>query len=262
MEKNAKNQESVVNQDVEQSEIKAIAEKIVSLFVTINKSTFVAVRQYLNSAEELANHILIANIDYPHAVRRSVNILKVLTDQHFTEMEKMFEVCNESGIKYSENKKGIEYLQTGKLPKEGTKAREQVLNSVKVTMSLAEYRDYLIERFENNLNSKTKSKQSIAQVEAYEPIYYKGKRVPSMKINRKSKKVHIWAFAHSKQILKQGTYKPKDLGIEAKQKWAIEKYCKEILGMELPTTKFRTLIVEAEQMASVKTKGKEVVLAE
>jgi hypothetical protein len=256
--------------------ISAIAQMIVSKFVAIKNSTFIGVRGYLNEAKELANYVLIADFSWGEAVEKTIGILNSLTETDFTAMAEQSGCCNVSGNVYSNKKEGKLYLETGKIPKEGTKAREDVLKSIRTTKTLAEYRDEWVQQLRDNIDpdKEKHSNQSIAQSEAYERVYFNGKLVPSVKVHRFNKDaegkpmVHIWAMAHSKDVKIKGEYKDKEQTLEGKQKTAIEKYCKYVLKdaegkpKELPITKYRNLIVSASQMAEVRALGDTIVVAE
>lgn len=249
---------------MEKSEITAIAERIVALFVTIKNATFVGVRHYMNDAKEISNYVLIADFLWVKAVETTIAILKSLTDADFNKIATSEGCCNTAGIVYSDRKEGKLYLETGKIPKEGTKARDIVLGSIKTTKTLAQFRDEWVQQLLNNISDdKDKhSPQSIAQAETYERLYHNGKIVPSIKVHRVTKKVYIWAMAHSRKVVVKGEYKDKEHKIETLQRIAIEKYCKYVLNAELPTTKYRNMIVDEQQMSKVVAMGEEITLAE
>lgn len=247
---------------MENSEMSAIAQRIVALFVTIKNATFIGVRNYVNEAKEISNYVLIADFLWVRAVETTIAILNSLTDADFTKIAETYKCCNTAGIVYSNRKEGKLYLETGKLPKEGTKARDIVLGSIKTTKTLAEMRDEMVAQFRANLNPETKSTQSLAQAETYERLYHNGKIVPSIKVHKETKKVFIWAMAHSKKVVKSGEYKDSERNIESEQKFSIEKYCRYVLNAELPTTKYRNLVVDADQMSKVVAMGEELTLAE
>lgn len=230
------------------------AQKIVDLAKTFNGASFIGVREYTNSADEIANYVLISNISYKNAIAKTIAILLSLKDADFQQIAEKYGVNNTAGERYSNNKAGNEYLATGKLPKEGTKAREDVLNSIKVTKTLEQVRNEMIESMQRNQDPETRSAQSEAQREAYEYI------APGIKRHLESGMIHIHAFAHSKQVIVEGEYKQSVKQIETLQKEAIERYCKAN-GMELPTTKFRNLKVTPEQMTSVALQGEEIGIA-
>jgi hypothetical protein len=249
-------------------EASEIAKAIVSKFSEMNGSNFIGVRGYENDYKELANYILIADFKWVKAVEKSVAILNSLTESDFNTMAEKSGCCNVSGIRYSNLAEGKLYLESGKLPKEGTKARDKVLESIKVTKTLAEYRDAMVQQLLNNLDPEKRSAQSEAQIEAYLRIEKDGKIIPSIKVHKLNKTIHIWAMAHSKDIIVNGVYPESEKRLEAKQKDAIEKYCKytfkdaEGKCAELPVTKYRNLVVNYNQMAEVVAKGDTITLAE
>jgi len=264
------NQNDKVMKKFNEMEISEIAKLIVSKFAMLNGARYFGVREYENDYKELANHVLLADFKWKVAVENSVAILKVLTDADFTAIAEKSGCCNEAGIRYSNLAQGRLYLETGKIPKEGTKARAEVLASIKITKTLAGFRDEWINQLIANLDDNTRSNQSKAQIEAYERVLDdEGNIVPSIKIHKIAKSVHIWAMANSKKVLKEGEYKEGGRKyIETLQKEAIEKYCKYTLkdsegkSMELPITKYRNLTLHEDKMCSVKIEGNEIVLAE
>lgn len=228
--------------------------KIVALFTKINGSTFVGLN-YTNSKGENANHVVIADASYFNACNTAIDILSSLTDKDFSAMAEKYGVVNTSGTEYSYNAKGIEYLTSGKLPKEGTKAREDVLNSIKATKTLADVRDEMISTIINNRNKETQSLRSKDECEKYEYV------TNGIKVHKESGSVVIFAKAHSKVVLVEGTYKDSEKKIETLQREAISKYCKYVLDTELPNEKFRKFCVNPEQLKRVNVKGNEITIA-
>ena len=110
-------------------------------------------------------------------------------------------------------------LTTGKLPKEGTKARESVLNGVKETKTIGTIVSEMVKTFKDNQNEETRSAQSKAQSDAYTPI------TKGVKRNVKSGRLHIWAMSHTKIIIEKGEYSNSTPGIEVAQKNAIQSQC-------------------------------------
>jgi hypothetical protein len=224
---------------------------IVSSFARLNGSTFVGLT-YTNKKGETAKHVVIANASYFNACDRAIEILKGLTDAMFTAMADMYKVNNIGGTKYATNAGAVEYLASGKLPKEGTKAREAVLKGVRVTKTLSEIRDEMIATILKNRDAETRSASSEAQIKAYEYVE-KG-----LKVHLESGQIVIFAKAHSKQIIVEGVYEDSDKEIETLQKEAISKYCKYELGEELPNEKFRKFNISIEQLNRLKVNGNEV----
>ena len=221
---------------------------ILNMFKNINGANFVGIRGYTNKQGEISNNVIIADFNYGNAVKSDIEILNSLSENEFSEIAEKYNVCNFSGEQYSENQQGKEYLLSGKLPKEGTKARENVLASIKTTKTLAEIRNQMVNGHLLNSDKETRSSQSEAQIDAYEKV------TNSIKICKATGNIHIYALAHSKQILTEGTYPESKPTIETQQKNAIQSYCKSI-GKQLPTTKYRNYIVTAEQMTEVAIKG-------
>ena len=184
-----------------------------------------------------------------------MDILNGLTEKDFSAMAEKYGVVNVSGTQYGTNKGAIEYLESGKLPKEGTKARENVLKGVKTTKTLAEIRSEMVETIIKNRDWETKSERSKDECEKYEYV------TNGIKVHTESGEVVIFAKAHSKVVLVKGTYTDSEKGIETLQKEAISKYCKYVLDAELPNEKFRKFCVNEEQLKRVKVKGNEITIA-
>jgi len=261
------NQNNKVMKKFNEMEISEIAKLIVGKFALLNGARYFGVREYENDYKELANYVLIADFKWIKAVNTSIEILKSLSDADFTDMVERYKACNEAGIRYSNLAQGKLYLETGKIPKEGTDARKKVLESIKTTKTLSGVRDEMINTLVANLDPNTRSKQSEAQIEAYERVLDdEGNIVPSIKIHKVAKSVHIYAMANSKKVLKEGEYKNGEKRLETIQKDAIEKYCKYVLkdsegkARELPITKYRNLVLHEDKMCSVALQGEEIVL--
>ena len=233
---------------------KKIASHIVSMFTLMNGANFIGVT-YRNQNNELSKYVLIADFNYGIAVDRSIEILKSLNENDFLAIVEKYNVNNVSGLQYSNNAKGKEYLLTGKLPKEGTKAREDVLNSVKISKSISEVCAEMISQMIANKNPETRSARSQNEIDKYEKV------TNSIKINEKTNNVHIYAMAHSRIVIEEGTYSESTKTPETAQKDAITSYCKYVLNAELPTTKYRNLIVTTDQLSRVKVLG-ETILCE
>ena len=203
-------------------EIKAIVDKIVSLFRTLKGASFVGISGYLNSAKELANHVVICDFNYGIAVNKSIDLLNKLEDSDFSAIAEKYGVCNESGIRYCNGKKNQQlYIVENKaLPKEGTKAREDVLKSIKVTKTLKEVRNQMVSQFLANRDADTRSAQSQAVADAYVHI------TNSIKVCKETKQIHIYALHHSKVIMEDGIYTDSEKYLETLQKEAISKYLK------------------------------------
>jgi hypothetical protein len=202
-----------------------------------------------NKSGEVANHVVNFGVSYGSAKDKSIKILKSLTDKDFIAIAEKYKVNNVAGQKYATNTGATKFLNEGKLPKEGTKARETALNGVKETKRLATIRDEMIDAMEKNDNEETKSNQSKAQQEAY---IHLGRGV---KQNKKTEHYHIYAHAHDKVIEIDGTYKDSNPKPETIQKNAITKYCKYVLKKELPVEKFRNFICSEEQIKKVNVTG-------
>jgi len=226
--------------------------KIVALFTKINGSTFVGLN-YTNKNGETANHVVIADASYFNACNTAMETLNSLTETDFSAIAEKYKVNNVSGVQYSLNAKGILYLETGKIPKEGTKAREDVLKSIKTTKTLAEIRNEMVETILKNRDKETRSERSADEIEKYEYV------TNGIKVHKESGEVVIFAKAHSKVVLVEGVYTDSEKQPETLQKEAISKYCKYQLKTELPNEKFRKFCVNETQLKKVVAKGTELI---
>lgn len=227
--------------------------QISALLVKTNGSTFLGL-QYKNKNNEIANHVVIANASYFNACNRAIEILKSISNEMFEVIAEKFAVNNISGLQYSNNAAGREYLSTGKLPKEGTKARENVLNSILISKTLEEVRNDMINSILKNRDFETASAQSIASKEAYEYLE------SGLKVHKESGDIHIFAKAHSKKILEEGEYSESTMYPETAQKNAISRFCKLYLNSELPNEQFRNFKVNLEQLKRLKVNGNEIIV--
>lgn len=232
--------------------ITIIVAKIVSLFAKLNGSTFAGLT-YTNQKGETANHVVIADASYFNACDRAMETLNSLTETDFSAIAEKYDVNNVSGVQYSLNAKGKLYLETGKIPKEGTKAREDVLKSIRTTKTLAEIRNEMVETIIKNRDSETRSARSADEIEKYEYV------TNGIKVHKESGQVVVFAKAHSKVVLVEGTYTDGEKQPETLQKEAISKYCKYVLNKELPNEKFRKFNIDLDQMKRLKVNGSEIV---
>lgn len=224
--------------------------RILDLFDNLNGTKFVGIRGYESKTSgEICDFVVNANFNYGNAIKTTKEILNSLTASDFDAIADMYNVCNEAGTKYGTNKAVIEYLATGKIAKEGTKANAKTLADVKVTMTLAEMRDNMVLAFD-------KPKKD-------DPIYESVAK--GVKQHIENEKYYIWAMSHWKGVPSvEGTYKESTPKLETEQKNAIEKYCKYVLkdsegkARVLPTTKYRQFVCEENQLAEVKITGETV----
>lgn len=235
------------------SKIALLVAKIIALMAKLNGATFCGLT-YTNKKGEVANHVVIADASYFTACDRAIEILKGLTDAMFTAIADKYKVVNHSGTKYATNDGAREYLASGKLPKEGTKARDKVLGGVHVTKTLAEIRDEMISTIIKNRDYETRSASSQAQIDAYEYI------TNGVKVHKETEQIVIFAKAHSKVVLVEGVYENGDKEIETLQKEAISKYCRYELGEELPNEKFRKFNIDFDQLKRLKVNGTEITI--
>ena len=242
-------------ENLNDKDAKMIATEILLMFCKMNGSNFIGAT-YRNQHGELSKYVLIADFNYGVAVDKSIAILKTLTPADFNAIIEKYKVNNIEGVKYSNNANGKLYLETGKIPKEGTKARQIVLDSIKVTKTLQTVCAEMIQKMIDNKDPETRSTRSQNEIDKYEKV------TNSIKICNSTKNVHIYAMAHSKIVIEKGIYSDSEKNIETLQKDAIEKYCKYVLNNELPTTKYRNLIITTDQLTRLKVSGEELVFAE
>ncbi len=232
-------------------------QSILANFDELNGTKFVGIRNYKSAKSgEVADFVVNANFNYGTAVNTSIAILKSLNEADFEAIAKKYGVTNHEGEKYATNKGAVEFLESGKLPKEGTKARDKVMNGVHKTKTIATIVGEMIQSFVDNQNPLTRSKQSESQREKYDHV---AKSVKQHKVNET---YHIYALAHSKEVIEEGEYSDSAMGIEASQKNAIERYCKDVkkrinskgkeVSAELPTCKYRNFVLTEGELADCK----------
>lgn len=204
-------------------------------------ANFIGIAEYkAKTSGELANHVVNFGVSYGSAKETSVEILESLTDADFDAIEKMFSVNNKAEGQWGSNQGARLFLETGKLPKEGTKARTKVLDAVKDFKTLATVRDEMIYAIKN---PKPRDEENFEQIA-------RGVRKHTI-----TNQYHIWAFAHYKDVIEEGEYKESKPNPETLQKNAIRTYCKNVLNKRLPITKFRDFIIDEGQFREVKATG-------
>jgi hypothetical protein len=213
-------------------------------------ANFMGIKGYESKISgEVANFVVNFGASYGNAKDKSIEILNTLTDSDFEAIASKYKVNNVAGTKYATNAGAVKFLTEGKLPKEGTKARETALNGVKVTKTLATIRDEMVQTMLDNENDETRSAQSQAQKDTYDHL---GRGI---KRHVETKQYYFYANAHAKDVIVEGEYKDRTPKPETAQKEAIEKYCKYVLKNELPVNKFRMFVVSEEQIAEVNVTG-------
>lgn len=111
---------------------------------------------------------------------------------------------------------------------------------------LEQAKNNLLTSFVKNQSKETQSNQSKVQQDIYINIS------DAIKLHKETEKVYIYALAHKKTVLVEGKKFPTNSRELTKAQNVIKKYC------EFKTIKFRMFVVNPEQLASVKAKGKEV----
>ena len=106
----------------------------------------------------------------------------------------------------------------------------------------------LAESFRKNMNPETASAQSLAQQNAYINIS------PCIKLHIETGKLHIYALAHSKQVLVEGEYKI----VNSRELTLCQNEVKRYFNFS--TAKYRNFIVNPDQLSGVNINGEKIVL--
>jgi hypothetical protein len=213
-------------------------------------ANFLGIKEYTSKTSgEVANFVVNFGISYANAKEQTNKILNTLTDKDFEAIAEKYGVWNVAGIQYATNKGAEMYLSEGKLPKEGTKARETALKGVKESKMLKTIVAEMIVAMNNNDSDETRSNQSQANIDAYNHL---GRGI---KQHKETKMYYFYANSHAKTVLVEGEYKDSTSLPETAQKRAISRYCKDVLNTQLPIDKFRQFAVSAEQMTEVNVTG-------
>jgi signal recognition particle subunit SEC65 len=225
-------------------------QRILANFTAMNGNRFVGIKEYTSvKSGEVANFVINANANYGRAVTKEIAILESLTEKDFSAIAEKYNVDNHSDEKYGSSAPARLFLTTGKIPKEGTKARIAVEKAVKTTKMLATVTAEMVQKFKDNQNEATRSNQSIAQEKIYERLG------GGVKWHIENERLHIFALNHSKDVIVDGEYNDSIPNRETAQKNAITSYCKYVLDKVLPTTKWRNFVVEAGQLAELNSTG-------
>jgi hypothetical protein len=240
----------------------SIINQVISLFMRVFKGGFVGIRNYKSqSTGRVSNIVLNAKIDYGKAKTDSIEILNSLTEKDFSAMAEKYGVTNVAGERYGTNKGAKLYLLEGKIPKEGTKAREAVLKAIHTTKTLATIRDEMVNQLILNDDPLTASNQSKAQSEAFETV------TKGVQFHTEKEKYYIFAMVHTDTIdpnnpeHTEGEYTEPNRGIESAQKYAIESYCKNVLKKRLPITKIKRYSCTPDQLAELRASGDTITFA-
>jgi len=127
---------------------------------------------------------------------------------------------------------------------------EAIAKKANVTIDLVgEAVSALINSFENNSNPATQSNQSKAQHDLYIPI------TNAIKLNKETLKLHIYALAVSKEVLKAGEYKTVKSRPLTIAKNEAKKY------FNLTTNKYRNFIIDPEMVSGLAINGDVIKLA-
>jgi hypothetical protein len=228
----------------------AMTTNLIENFNALNGTKWVGIKGYKSvKTGEVANFVVNANFNYGRAVDKSITILESLTASDFDAIVTKYGCNNEAGTVYGTNAGAKAYLESNKFPKAETKARITAINGLHITKTVATVCAEMVSQMNANKDPETRSKQSQAQRDKYTHV------AKSVKRHVETKKLHIWAMANWKEVLEDGVYAETSLGIEAKQKNAIERYCKSVLSQELPVTKYRNFAIEETQLSEVVVTG-------
>ena len=66
-----------------------IVKAIGAEFESMKSASFVGIREYVNSSNEVANHVICCNFSYSEAVKRDLNKLLSATDADILEIHKL-----------------------------------------------------------------------------------------------------------------------------------------------------------------------------
>ena len=188
---------------------------IISYFANLGGTSFVGIRGYeAKTSGEVANHVVIANASYGNAVKHDLQALRAAVHADF---EAIVNLCTGKGIQ----------------------------TNVTAVFDLV---NKLATSFENNQNSETASAGSLAQKEAYIQI------TDCIKYNPTTELIYIYAAAHSKTVLIEGTKK----SVNHSTNTLIQNEIKKYFGFK--TTKYRNFILHPDQLSGVKINGETVEL--
>jgi hypothetical protein len=236
--------------------VNQVIDQVIALFMRVLNGGFVGIRNYKSSSTgRVSNIVLNAKIDYGKAKTDSIAILNTLAESDFLAIAEKYVVTNFAGDRYGTNKGAKLYLLEGKLPKEGTKARDAVMNGIHYTKTLATVRDEMVNQMIANDDPLTASNQSIAQSEGYEMV------TKGVQFNESKNKYYIFAMIHTDHFdaensdHNEGEYSEPNRGIESAQKYAIESYCKNVLNKRLPVTKIKRYSCTPDQLAEIRASG-------
>jgi hypothetical protein len=195
--------------------IALLIKMIIGYFANLNGTSFVGIRGYeAKTSGEVANHVVIANVSYTNAVKHDLAALRTAVHADF---EAIVKLCLGKGIETN-------------------------------VTTVFELVNKLATSFENNQNVETASAGSLAQKDAYIQIS------DCIKYNPTTELIYIYAAAHSKKVLVEGTKKSVNHSINTLIQNEIKKY------FNFKTTKYRNFILHPDQLTGVKINGETVEL--
>lgn len=191
------------------SELSKMVKRVIAKFILLNGSSYVGIRNYRNSHNELANHVVIADFSYGEAVKRDLKKLQKATE------------ADVENIAFSNNF--------------STDLVKQAIQK-------------LTDSFIKNQNPETASNQSKGQKDAYTQI------TNSIKVHNETGKIYIYALHVSKEVLEEGAYEPKNSKDLTLAQNAVKKY------FNFSTAKYRSFVVDEEQLGAVSITGDTITL--
>jgi hypothetical protein len=195
--------------------IAMLIKMIIGMFANLNGTSFVGIREYeAKTSGETANHVVIANASYGNAVKHDLFALRSAV---YSDLEAIVLLCLGKGI-------------------------ETTVTTVNDLVNK------LATSFENNQNTETASKGSLAQKDAYIQIS------DCIKYNPTTELIYIHASAHSKTVLVDGIHKHVNHGVNTLIQNEIKYYFK------FKTLKYRNFILHPSQLSGVRINGNTVEL--
>lgn len=182
---------------------------LIAKFAQLENASFVGIRDYLNKHDEISNQVVDANFSYGNAVEKDLKALKSATESDINNI--IFNTTFTAEL---------------------------------VKTAIAK----LINGFEKNQNSETKSNQSKAQTDTYLQI------TNGIKLHKETGQLYIYALLVDKHITRKGHYdevKSNELTLAQN---AVKKY------FDLSTAKFRSFIVDENHLTAVRITGDTITL--
>lgn len=196
--------------------IDAIKAQILSKLVNKNGSTFVGIKGYTNSANEISNHVVVANFMYGKAIEKDVETLKSATD---------------------EDCKIIADWTIEQAKKEGFDRLDR-------PYSAEEIREFINGRVDRFLNPD--KKRSDGQKDAYTNI-----ENTTMRILNETGEVTMYALSVQKTKIQEGEYKARSR--KSADRVTIEGQFNKYF--DLRTAKFRNFKIDVDKLEKISITG-------